>query len=126
MKPNPFDLVKGLFKKENPFRELSPSEKQKQRESEQAVKEGIKKLGILCADILHDQRYKEFADVFRDIESRIIDLLIDCDEEDRDKYFLKISTLQIKLRMFRQILKMPRQFCERAEEIKKIERRMVK
>ena len=120
---NPFDLIRGLVDKKNPFRELTPEEKKKHKETELAVKEGIKKLGLLCNDILLDQRYIEFANLFKDIESKILDLMIDLEEADRDKYYLRMSELQIKLRMFRQILRMPREFKDRREEILREEKK---
>ena len=120
---NPFDLIRGLVDKKNPFRELSLEEKKKHKETELAVKEGIKKLGLLCNDILLDQRYIEFANLFKDIESKILDLMIDLEEADRDKYYLRMSELQIKLRMFRQILRMPREFKDRREEILREEKK---
>ncbi len=118
-KPNPFDLVRGLIKKSNPFRDLTAEEKKKQKEQETAVKEGIKNLALICNDILNDQRYKEFADLFRDIEKQIIDLMIDLEVDDRDKFYVRMKEYQHRLRDFRNILKMPHQFIERAEEIRK-------
>ena len=114
---NPFDLLKAVKQKKNPFRELTNDERKKQRKEENEVKEGITSLGRLCADILLDQRYKEYADLYKDIEKKVIDVMIDCDEPDRDKYFLKMREYQLKLRWFRNFLRMPHDFVERSEEI---------
>ncbi len=118
---NPFDLMRGLIKKDNPFRDLTPEEKKLRKENEVAVKEGIKRLGIVCNDIMNDQRYKEFSDLYREIESQIIELMIDLDEPDRDKFFVRMKEYQHRLRDFRNILKMPHQFVDRAADIRKEE-----
>ena len=120
---NPFDLLNHIRGKSNPFRELSREEKIKQHQKEVEVIEGIKRLAIASNDMLMDQRYRELARVFQDVEKNIIDLMINCDEEDRDKFFLKIKTYQVKLRVFSQILKVPHEFIE---EHNKIERAEVK
>jgi hypothetical protein len=115
---NPFDFVKQL-NKTNPFREPTREERLKQKQREVEIIEGVKKLGIICNDIIRDQRYREFALLFKDIQKKIVDLMIDMEEADRDKYFLRMSELQIKLRLFRTFLNMPHEFVERAEAIKK-------
>lgn len=118
---NPFEILQSISKGKNPFRELSEEEKKSQKQKEKEVKEGIKRIAVICNDLLNDQRYKEFADIFREIEQQIDDLMIDCDEPDRDKYFLKMHEYQLKLRIFKNILKMPHQFIAKAEEIARTE-----
>ena len=120
MKLNPFEFVQRL-NKSNPFRELSREERLKQKQREIEIIEGVKKLGIICNDIIRDQRYREFALLFEDIQKEVIDHMIDIEEADRDKFFLRMKEAQIKLRMFRQILKMPREFIDEAEKIKRTE-----
>ena len=120
---NPFDLLNHIRGKSNPFRELSREEKIKQHQKEVEVIEGIKHLAIVSNDMLMDQRYRELARVFQDVEKNIIDLMINCDEADRDKFFLRIKEYQIKLRMFKQILKIPHEFIAEAN---KVERQEVK
>lgn len=118
MKKNPFELLEFITKGKNPFRDLSKEERLVQARKELELKEGIKRLALICNDILNDQRYREFADLFKSIEKQIDDLMIDCDEPDRDKFYLKMKEYQIKLRMFSQILKMPHEFIAKADEIK--------
>lgn len=121
MKPNPFDLLGLLAKGKNPFRNPTAQEKKEQDKKEREVKEGIKRIAAICNDILSDQRYREFAEVFKGIEQQITELMINCDEADRDKFYLKIKEYQIKLRMFGQILKTPHEFVVKAEEIARTE-----
>ncbi len=118
---NPFELLEFITKAKNPFRDLTAEERKEQIKKEKEVKEGIKRIATICNDILSDQRYKEFANIFESIEKQIDDLMIDCDIEDRDKYFLKMREYQMKLRIFRNILKMPHQFIEKAAEIQRTE-----
>jgi hypothetical protein len=118
---NPFNLLEFLNRGKNPFKELTPEEKKEQLEREKETKDGIKRLAIICNDLINDQRYREFADLFRMMEQNLIDLLIDNDEQDRDKFYLKQKEYQMKLRIFKNILKMPHQFIAKAEEIKRTE-----
>ena len=118
MKASPFDLIRGLMRKDNPFKNLTPEEQRRRKETEISVKEGIKQLGVICNDILLDQRYLAFANLFRDIEKQVIELMIDLDEPDMNKFYLLMKEYQHRLRDFRNILKMPHQFVERAEELK--------
>lgn len=120
MQLNPFELINSLVaKNKNIFKELTPEEQKKRKETEISVKEGIKQLGVICNDILLDQRYLAFANLFRDIEKQVIDLMIDLDEPDISKFYLRMKEYQHRLRDFRNILKMPHQFAERAEELNK-------
>ena len=121
MKPNPFDLLGFIAKGRNPFKNPTAEEKKLQAQKEKEVKEGIKRIAEVCNDILSDQRYREFADVFKGIEQQLIELMVDCDESDRDKFYLKIKEYQIKLRMFKQILKTPHEFVVKAEDIARTE-----
>lgn len=118
---NPFELLEFITKGKNPFRNLSAEEKKAQAKKEKEVIEGIKRIATICNDILSDQRYREFADLFKTIEQQIDDLMIDCDEPDRDKFFLKMKEYQMKLRIFKQMLKMPHEFVAKAEEISRTE-----
>lgn len=118
---NPFELLEFITKGKNPFRNLSAEEKKLQAQKEKEVIEGIKRIATICNDILLDQRYREFADLFRNIEQQLIELMIDCDEPDRDKFFLKMKEYQMKLRIFKQMLKMPNEFVVKAEEISRTE-----
>lgn len=118
---SPFDLIRGLGRKDNPFRDMTAEEKKKFKETEKSVKEGVKQLGLICNDILNDQRYVQFADLFRDIEKQVIELMIDLEESDQNKFFVRMKEYQHRLRDFRNILKMPHQFVERADDIRKEE-----
>ena len=117
----PFDLLNGIMRKDNPFREETRQEREDRKKREIEVKEGIKRLSVLCNDMLGDQRYKEIADVFHDIEGQLVQLLIDCEEPERDKFYLKIKEYQHKLRIFRKILQVPHDFVNEAEKIKRTE-----
>ncbi len=117
----PFDLLNGIMRKDNPFREETKQGREDRKRREVEVKEGIKRLAVLCSDKLGDQRYKEIADVFHDIEGQLTQLLIDCDESDRDKYFLKMREYQMKLRIFRKILQVPHDFVNEFESIQRTE-----
>lgn len=116
---NPFDLLKQIKQKKNPFKPLNAKEKADRVKLEKEVQEDILRLARICEDILRDQRYKEFADLFRSIENNVIDLMVSCDEKDRDKFFLQIKEYQMKLRIFKNILKMPHDFIERGAEIQR-------
>ena len=118
---NPFELLEFITKAKNPFRNLTAEERKEQIKKEKEVKEGIKRIATICNDILSDQRYKEFADIFRGIEQQLTELIIDCDEPDRDKFYLKIKEYQGKLRIFKKILKVPHEFVAKAEEIARTE-----
>ena len=118
---NPFELFQSLIREKNPFRDLSREERIQQQLKENEVKEGIKQIAIICNDLLNDQRYKEFANIFKDIEQQLIELMIDCDEPNRDLFYLKIKEYQQKLRIFKNILKVPHEFVARAEEIARTE-----
>ncbi len=117
----PFDLLNNIRKKpeDNPFRQRTAKEKQEAKVKEKEVMDGVLSLARICADILKDQRYMEFAAIFKDIEKGLIQLLVDCDEEDGKKYFLKMRDYQMKLRFFRNILKVPHEFIESAEIIQR-------
>ena len=116
-----FDIFNKMGKKsvEHPFRQKTPQEKKEAKAKEKEVMDGVLSLARICADILKDQRYQEFAAIFKDIEKGLTQLLVDCDETDRDKYFLKMRDYQMKLRFFENILKVPHEFIESAEEIQR-------
>jgi nitrate reductase alpha subunit len=116
---NPFQIVDRLRNKVNPFTEVTPAQRKKQLEEEKQVKEEIRQLAIICNDILGDQRYKAFADLFRDIERRVTELMVTLDESDRDKYYFKMRDYQKTLRIYRAILKVPNEFVSRGEEVER-------
>ncbi len=119
---NPFELLNFLNPSgKNPFKELTKEEKREQAKREQETKEGVKRLAVICNDLINDQRYKEFSELFRMMEKNLIDLMIDNDEPNRDIYYLKQKEYQHKLRLFKNILKMPHQFIEKGEEINREE-----
>ena len=118
---NPFELLNALKRKDNPFRELSREEKEKQRKQELEVKEGVKRMAIICNNMLNDQRYKEIAEIFKNIETQLTELMIDCDEPDRDKFYLKLKEYQMKLRIFKKILQVPHDFVNEAQRINRTE-----
>ena len=118
---NPFNLLNLIKRKDNPFAELTREERLERAKQELEVKEGIKHMAIICNDMLNDQRYREVAEIFRNIEKQLIDLMIDCDEPDRDRFYLKIKEYQSKLRIFKKILQVPHDFVKEAEKINRIE-----
>lgn len=122
MKLNPFDLLNAIRRKDNPFREETREERLKKKQKEIEVIEGVKRMGILCQKIVSDQRYLEFAEVFKRIEQNLLDLMVNCDVDDRDKYFLKMREYQFKLRMFKQILRIPQEFIEEERKIQEEEK----
>ena len=113
---NPFNLWNAVQRKENPFRELSKEERAEQQKREVEVREGVKRMAIVCNDMLNDQRYREVAEIFRNIETQLTELMIDCDEPDRDKFYLKLKEYQSKLRIFKKILQVPRDFVNEANK----------
>ncbi len=118
---NPFELLNFIKRKDNPFRESTKEEREDQRKREVEVKEGVKRMAIICNDMLNDQRYKEIANIFKDIETQLTELMIDCDEPDRDKFYLKLKEYQMKLRIFKKILQVPHDFVNEAQKINRTE-----
>ena len=122
---NPFNLIDKIVRKgiHNVFRPQTPEEIVKQDEEEQKVKQEVKELARICADILRDQRYRQFAALYKDIEQRVIKLMINCDEQDRDKFFLKMRDYQKSLRIYDAILRTPHEFVKRGDEILRTEKK---
>jgi adenylate kinase family enzyme len=111
------DFNKILTKLSNPFIKLDKSEEEQLKEIELAVKRDIRQFSKEAKELYQDKRYEKLKNEFKSIYEQNLKLIIYYDNEDIQKYAMKMRTLQIQLRTLQSIFNTPEGFIKKEEEI---------
>lgn len=104
---------------ENVFRETTKDEQIKRQKQEQEFTEYLDKLIAVGKMITSDERYHEFRKIYEQLEAQGIELIINYENSDIQKFYTYITRLQERIKSVRMLIKEALVMSENPEEYKK-------
>jgi hypothetical protein len=80
---------------------------EERRKLEHEVKQDLKELSNIAADMLNDLRYKKIRDIYEKAQKNTVDLVLAYKDVDPVKYKMKMDEYLTELRLFNYVLRIP-------------------